>query len=207
MRERVSSTHEELQLLATARSGNAEAFEKLVKPHCDALLRIAQRILHNREDAEDAVQTTLLKAWRNLDSFQGRSRFSSWITRIAVNSALMRLRAGRHKSEVPIDEECQNCSARVPDELRSNPEHECSLNEDIALLDRALSRLKPRYLEILQMRYIEELSGMEVARILKMPVNTVKASLHRARGVVMRDLQRMLQPRRPAASVANETAA
>ena len=70
MSEQVSSAQEEQHLLATARGGNAEAFERLVTPHCDAILQAAQRLLHNREDAEDAVQTTLLKAWRNLDTFQ-----------------------------------------------------------------------------------------------------------------------------------------
>lgn len=207
MNKRVPFGQEEQHLLAAARSGSAEAFEKLVAPHCDALLRATRRILRNHEDAEDAVQTTLLKAWRNLDTFQGRSRFSSWITRVAVNSALMRLRASRHRNEVSIDEECQgDCPARVPVELRSNPERECSLKEDIALLEKAVNRLKPHYLEVLEMRHVQELSGIEVARILKTPANTVKARLYRARGMVMRDLQKMLQPRRRGTSVANATA-
>ena len=91
-------------------------------------------------------------------------------------------------------------------EPRPNPEHECSMKEAIALLDRAVTRLKPRYLEVIEMRHVQELSGIEVARILKMPVNTVKARLHRARGLVMRDVQKMLRLRRRRAS-ANGTAA
>src|ERR1700747_543694 len=94
----------EENLLATARAGDPAAFETLVMPHRDAMFRIAQRILRNREDAEDAVQTAFLDALRHLDAFEGRSRFSSWLTRIALNAAFMRLRANRRKSEMSLDE-------------------------------------------------------------------------------------------------------
>ena len=83
---------EEAALLESAMAGDSAAFESLVRPHWGTLLRVSQRILRNREDAEDAVQNALLDAFRNLNSFQGRSRFSSWLIRIAMNAALMRLR-------------------------------------------------------------------------------------------------------------------
>ena len=78
---------DETALLASARAGDSAAFECLVMPHWNALLRITQRILRNREDAEDVVQTAFLDAFRNLNGFRGRSRFSSWLTRIAMNAA------------------------------------------------------------------------------------------------------------------------
>ncbi|HEV2172350.1 MAG TPA: sigma factor, partial [Nitrospira sp.] len=86
---------DEAILLESARAGDSAAFECLVMPHWEALLRITQGILRNREDAEDAVQSALLDAFRNLDGFHGRSRFSSWLTRIAMNAAFMRLRVSR----------------------------------------------------------------------------------------------------------------
>jgi RNA polymerase sigma-70 factor (ECF subfamily) len=95
---------EETTLLASARAGDSAAFECLVMPHWDALLRVTQRILRNREDAEDAVQTAFLDAFRNLNAFHGRSRFSSWLTRIAMNAAFMRLRLSRRKNETSLDE-------------------------------------------------------------------------------------------------------
>src|SRR5580658_2937933 len=100
----VDAKQEEQQLLSSAQAGNAEAFEKLIKPHVNALLRVTQRMLRNREDAEDTVQTTLLKAWRSLNTFQGRSQFSSWLNRIAINSALMKMRANRRIIDLSLDE-------------------------------------------------------------------------------------------------------
>ena len=90
-------TEAEEDLLASARAGDAAAFESLVMPHRDAILRLTQRILRNREDAEDVVQTAFLDALRHLHDFQGRSRFSSWLTRIALNAAFMRLRRPRKR--------------------------------------------------------------------------------------------------------------
>jgi RNA polymerase sigma-70 factor, ECF subfamily len=97
-------TSEERNLLASARAGDSAAFERLVMPHWDVLLRVTQRILRNREDAEDAVQTAFLDAFRNLNGFRGHSRFSSWLTRIAMNAALMRLRVSRRERETSLDE-------------------------------------------------------------------------------------------------------
>src|SRR5215469_10725551 len=100
-------------------------------PHRDRILRLTQRILRNREDAEDAVQTVFLDALRHLDGFQGRSQFSSWLTRIALNAAFMRLRSARRRTEMSLDEMFQRDSAdrfQVV-EARRNPEQECSVKE------------------------------------------------------------------------------
>lgn len=105
-----SITEEEASLLISARAGDSAAFECLVMPHWDALLRTTQRILRNREDAEDAVQTALLDAFRNLNGFHGRSRFSSWLTRIAMNAALLRLRVSRRKRETSLDDVTEKAS-------------------------------------------------------------------------------------------------
>src|SRR5215469_16863957 len=102
---------EEESLLASARAGDPEAFANLVMPHRNGILRLTQRILRNREDAEDAVQTAFLDALRHLDGFQGRSRFSSWLTRIALNAVFMRLRSSRRRSERSLDEIFQRDTA------------------------------------------------------------------------------------------------
>src|SRR6201997_156793 len=105
--EKVQSSlvsNEEESLLACARAGDTAAFASLVMPHREGILRLTQRILRNREDAEDAVQTAFLDALRHLDSFQGRSRFSSWLTRIALNAAFMKLRLSRRRTETSLDE-------------------------------------------------------------------------------------------------------
>jgi RNA polymerase sigma-70 factor (ECF subfamily) len=153
-------------------------------PHWDALLRATQRILRNREDAEDAVQTAFLDAFRNLNAFHGRARFSSWLTRIAMNAALMRLRISRRKRETSLDEVTEAGDARErfhPVETRPNPEQEYLSNEGRVLLAKGLKKLRPLYVEVLHLRNVQELSAKETARILELPVGTVKARLHRAR--------------------------
>lgn len=201
----LTAMQEEQHLLQSARGGNAEAFEKLVKPHWNALLRVAQRILRNREDAEDTIQTALLNAWLNLDAFQGRSRFSSWLTRIAINSALMQLRAIRYrKNEVPLDEMVQ------PDspigfsvvEARSNPEHDFSAKEILQLIESAFHRLGLHYADVLEMSVVQELTVKEAARILDVPVATVKSRLYRARGILSRSVQAKIGLRRQHVNVA-----
>lgn len=179
-----SITEEEAALLASARAGDSAAFECLVMPHWDALLRTTQRILRNREDAEDAVQTALLDAFRNLNGFHGRSRFSSWLTRIAMNAALLRLRVSRRKRETSLDdvtEEGKPRASRQLVETRLNPEQEFLSNERRVLLRKGLKRLRPPDVKILHLRTMQELSAEETARILEVPVKTMKSRLHRAR--------------------------
>jgi len=202
-------TREEARLLACARAGDAAAFGSLVMPHRDAIFRVTRRILRNPDDAEDAVQTAFLEALRHLDSFQGRSQFSSWLTRIAMNAAFMRLRTSRRKSETSLDEMIQGVdrSRRLHlAEARPTPEQEYSAKEVRGLLDKALDRLGPLYVEILHMRDIEELSAKEAARILGVPVGTVKARLHRARARLTQHVQVMLVPKRRPRVVKNRRA-
>ena len=200
-----SVTNVEESLLASARAGDAAAFASLVMPHRDSILRLTQRILRNREDAEDAVQTAFLDALRHLDGFQGRSRFSSWLTRIAMNAAFMRLRSVRRKTELSLDEMFQRDTAsrfEVVD-ARSNPEQQCSANEARVLLAKAMDRLGPLYAEVLHMLHVQGLPVRDVARILGVPVGTVKARLHRARFKLTRHLRPMFGRRKRPSGVKN----
>ena len=198
-------TKEEESLLACARAGDTAAFASLVMPHRDGILRLTQRILRNREDAEDAVQTAFLDALRHLDSFQGGSRFSSWLSRIAMNAAFMKLRTSRRKNEASLDEMVERETAARFEvvEGRPNPEQECSLKEARLLLAKAIDRLGPLYREVLHMFHVQELSAKEAARILGVPVGTVKARLHRARSRLSQRLQSMLVRRRKPALAKN----
>src|SRR5215468_6924730 len=95
---------EEVRLVAAGKAGDRDAFSKLVMPHANRLFRAAHRITRNREDAEDAVQDCIVSAFVRLASFTGASRFSTWLTRIAINAALMRLRKRRLSREVAMEE-------------------------------------------------------------------------------------------------------
>lgn len=197
---------QEATLLASARAGDPAAFECLVMPHWDALLRVTQRILGNREDAEDAVQTAFLDAFRNLNGFHGHSRFSSWLTRIAMNAAFMRLRVHRRKRETSLDEisETGKAWARLhPVETKPNPEQEYLSKEARVLFEEGLKKLKPRDVEVLHLRGVQGLSTKETARILQLPVNSVKSRLHRARTKLTGHVQAIVTCRRHRGNVRN----
>jgi RNA polymerase sigma-70 factor (ECF subfamily) len=187
-------TSDEATLLASARAGDSTAVERLVMPHWDALLHITQGILRNREDAEDAVQTAFLDAFRNLNGFHGHSRFSSWLTRIAMNAALMRLRVCRRKRETSLDDATETGEARARFHLvetRLNPEQEYLSKESRVLFKAGLKKLGPLYIEVLHLHNVRELSTLETARILDLPLGTVKARLHRARTKLAQHVQSM----------------
>ena len=120
----IVANQEEHHLLGCALAGSSEAFNRLVEPHWDALLRVTQLILRNREDAEDTVQATILNAWLNLESFEGQSRFSTWLTRIAIDSAFIHLCANSYKSEVSLDDFVHYESTSGPRLLDSEPDPE-----------------------------------------------------------------------------------
>src|SRR5580700_7573054 len=197
-------TSDESTLLASARAGDAAAFECLVMPHRRTLLRVTQRILRNREDAEDAVQTAFLDAFRNLNCFRGSSRFSSLRTRIAMNAALMRLRVSRQKKETSLDELTEAGKARTSFllvETRLNPEQEYLSKEGRVLLEKGLKKLRPLYVEVLHLRNLQEFSAKETAKMLELPVGTVKARLHRAHAKLARHVQSIVTHKRHRSSL------
>src|SRR5690349_19760080 len=130
---------DELALVQAAKGGDVEAFEDLVRRYDRNVFRIAQHITQNREDAEDVVQDAFLKAYSNLHQFQGQSKFYTWLVRIAVNEALMRLRRRRPERTVSLDEEVKTEEDSVPLEVAdwsANPE--CIAGQDSG------SSLRPR---------------------------------------------------------------
>jgi RNA polymerase sigma-70 factor (ECF subfamily) len=196
--------NQEAALLESARAGDSAAFECLIMPHWDALLRVTQRVLRNREDAEDAVQAAFFDAFRSLKAFRGHSRFSSWLTRIAINAALMRLRVSRKKRETSLDEVTETGGARFhPVETRLNPEQEYLSKEVRVLLQEELLKLGAIDVEILHLRGLQELSARETAKILELPVGRIKSRLHRARAKLARHLQSRTKSRRHRGSVKN----
>lgn len=155
--------------------------------------RLAFRITRNQEDAEDAQQEALLKAHRNLDQFQGRARFTTWISRIAINEALMCLRKRRSAVQVPLEDAFQEDeAASVNFELHSNiqdPETAYSQMELRNLLTQAISGLRPLHREVFLLRAVESLSVVDTAKALQVSVSTVKTRMRRAR----RELKEILQ--------------
>lgn len=176
----------ETALLARLRAGDSSAFEDLVREHGGHLLAVARRLLRQDEDARDAVQDAFLLAFRGLPAFAGRCRLSTWLHRITVNAALMKLRTRSRKPEAPLDDLLPDF---LPDGHHITQFTEWSLSPSQHLLRAeareqvraAIDRLPTAYRTVLLLRDIEELDTTEVARLLGISTNAVKIRVHRAR--------------------------
>src|SRR5213595_2055521 len=151
----------ELPLVMAAKKGDLEAFSGLVKRYDRNIFRIAQHITHNEEDAQDVVQEAFLKAYQNLEQFQGNSKFYTWLVRIAVNEALMKLRKRKSDKTVSLDEPQDTGEDLVAREIAvwdDDPEKKFSRDELGEILDEAVQSLKPSFRTVFVLRDIEELS-------------------------------------------------
>ena len=176
--------NEEQDLVERARTGDASAFTRLVEKYERKIFRLARNITQNDEDAEDVLQETFMKAYSNLDSFQGQSKFYTWIVRIAVNEALMKLRKRKSDRTVSLDEPHETEEDTVTREIavwEDDPEKRYSQDELRDILTRAIESLKPAFRTVFVLRDIEELSTEETAEALGISIPAVKSRLLRAR--------------------------
>jgi RNA polymerase sigma-70 factor (ECF subfamily) len=175
---------DESVLLAQAREGDTQAFGELVRRYESKIFRLAQHITQNREDAEDVLQETFLKAYEHLDQFQGNSKFYTWVVRIAVNQALMKLRRRKTDKSVSLDETIDTGEDTIVREIAAwdeDPEQRFSREEIGQILDSAIQSLEPPYRSVFVLRDIEGLSTEETADALDLTVPAVKSRLLRAR--------------------------
>jgi RNA polymerase sigma-70 factor (ECF subfamily) len=179
------------QLLGAAKSGQSVAFGELFNRYKLRIFRLAQRIMRNREDAEDVVQETFLLAFVHLPDFQGSARFSTWLSRIAINAALMRLRKRARKAEISIDEHSETDDIAFRDavtDLGPNPEQDCIREESSRILREALAELKPNARRVLELFELEGRSMKEVADNMGISVSAVKARIFHARPKMRHEL-------------------
>jgi RNA polymerase sigma-70 factor, ECF subfamily len=175
---------DETSLVTQAREGDNHAFAGLVKRYEAKIFRLAQHITQNREDAEDVLQETFLKAYEHLDQFQGNSKFYTWIVRIAVNQALMKLRRRKADRSVSLDEDIDTGEDTVTREVAAwdeDPEQRFSREELGEILNSSVDSLAPAYRSVFVLRDVEDLSTEETAEALNISVPAVKSRLLRAR--------------------------
>ena len=174
----------EEQLIAAARTGRRAAFGELCERHIKRVSCVTRRILGNREDAEDAAQECLLSAFVHLKGFDGRSQFATWLTRIAINAALMKLRKNRRAQEVPIDEPNPSSEPVAQREFRDgtpDPEESCSLRERKRIVVSAISGLRPRARNVVELIHLQGHSIRETAQILGISTAAVKTRMFHAK--------------------------
>jgi RNA polymerase sigma-70 factor (ECF subfamily) len=187
---------DESALVAQAKAGDQNAFAELVNRYERKVYRLAKNITRNDEDAEDVLQDAFLKAYTHLDNFKGDSKFYTWIVRIAVNEALMRLRKRKTDRSVPLDEPVELGEETVTREIAvwdDNPEQRYSQEEWRRILDEAVDTLKPDFRTVFVLRDIEELSTEETAETLGISVPAVKSRLLRARLALRETLTRQFK--------------
>jgi RNA polymerase sigma-70 factor, ECF subfamily len=175
---------DDMDLVHASKNGDVAAFEQLVKRYDRKLHRIAQHVTHNREDAQDAVQEALFKAFQSLGQFREESQFSTWLIRITVNQSLMKLRKQRTMKEVSLDEDLRTEEDMLPMEIADwapNPEQLYRASELRDILARALGELRPILRTVFVLRDIERLSTDQTADVLGLSYPAVKARLWRAR--------------------------
>ena len=187
---------EEMQLVRRAKGGDDSAYEELVRRYDRNVFRIAQHITQNREDAEDVVQEAFLKAYSNLAKFQEQSKFYTWLVRIAVNEALMKLRRRKPERTVSLDEEVKTEDDSLPREVADwspNPEQMYNQAELRDILTRTIQGLPSGFRTVFVLRDVEGLSTEETAEALELSIPAVKSRLLRARLQLRERLNRFFQ--------------
>jgi RNA polymerase sigma-70 factor (ECF subfamily) len=189
---------EERVLVQAAKTGDDGAFSELVRRYDRNVFRIAQHITQNREDAEDVVQDAFLKAYTNLGQFQGQSKFYTWLVRIAVNEALMKLRRRRPERFVSLDEDIKTEDDSVPREVADwspNPEQMYNQAELKEILGKTIQGLPTGFRTVFVLRDVEGLSTEETAEALELSIPAVKSRLLRARLQLRERLSRYFSKR------------
>jgi RNA polymerase sigma factor (sigma-70 family) len=177
-------------LVAAAKVGDHPAFVELWTRHSNTAFKMVYRVTGNRDDAEDAVQDAWMKAYVHLNTFDGRAKFSTWLTRIAINSALMILRKKRAHPETSTDWSDDGETWRqweMADE-RVNIEDHYARKEAERYLKRAIHRLRPALRTIIEIQQSHDSSVKEIAEVAGISVAATKSRLLRARTVLRRSL-------------------
>lgn len=181
---------DEARVVSEAKRGESAAFDALWRAHASAVLRTTYRITRNREDAEDALQDSFLSAFANLHAFDGRSRFSTWLTRIAINASLMIVRKSRSAFELSLedrdahgDPQVTNLPDRGPD-----PEAQAAGSERAERVRQAITALRPSIRCAIELQMLGERSVQETAATMGLTVPAAKSRLNHARSELRESL-------------------
>lgn len=196
--KRRTDASEESALLVAAKNGDSAAFESLCKQSANMVFRVGRRMMRNNEDAQDVLQESFQQAFIHLKNFNGDSRFSTWLSRIAINAALMKLRKKEHLRDVSLDESNENEPSSPRLDLQDqglNPEQLYGQMERQRILSEAMNELTPGMRKAIELRELDERSSEETARIMGISVSAVKARVFHGRKKLRERLKHYVGPR------------
>lgn len=184
-------------LVTRAQNGEYLAYVELCRHHREMVFRIVLRITHNPDDAEDVLQDSWMRAFAHIGSFDQRSAFSTWVTRIAMNSALTTVRRRRTRRELSLDNPIDSGNHRVIEmlELSRNPEERCLETERMRLVRQAIKRLNPKLRTAIELRLSHDGSVNELAMLAGVSLPTMKSRLLRARLTLREHMSKVLKGR------------
>ena len=182
----------DMYLVAAAKDGDRQAYAELCSRHSKQILRTVRRITRDVADAEDTLQEALLKAYIHIGGFEGRSAFSSWLTRIAINSALMLWRKRQCQPVYSFESVSDVEDFKLPEPMEAsyNPEESCIQNALEDELDHAIRYLSPTLRAVMQIRYREDASVAQIAKKLGISESAVKSRLLRAKSKIRAHLEK-----------------
>lgn len=179
-----TSAQRDLDLVKQAMKGDQHAYAELLKAYRESIYYMMMKMVRNADDADDLTIEAFGKAFKRLESFNSDYAFSTWLFRIASNNAIDFIRKKKKASIYSIDEDFNDDESKGVFEVKSgdlNPEQELIKDQRIKEMHRIINLLKPKYKQLIEMRYLKELSYDEIASEMDLPVGTVKAQLFRAR--------------------------
>ncbi len=190
--ERMSATEQDL--VSRLQASDPAAYEELIEDYADMVFRVAYRVLRNEQDAEDAMQETFLTVYRRIGQFRGEAKFSSWLYRIAANTALdlLRMRNRKQDAQEPLAVEDDEAESLLVDEVAPLPEDALTTRETLAHIHSILAGMSPKLSEAFVLYEIQGLSMQETADALGISLSAAKVRVHRARLLLQKELTQCL---------------
>jgi len=188
---RTESRREDIHLINAAIRGDQAAYKELMKKYRDSIFNLIYRIIRDREQVEDLTQETFVKAFGSLRNFNREYAFSTWLYKIATNSSIDYIRKKKLQTmsiNKPISHEDSDYSFEIPDSTYE-PDKFIIQRQKLKIIAEAIDQLPPKYKQVIVLRHNEERDYSEIAKILKIPIGTVKAHIFRARELLYKYLR------------------
>ncbi len=189
--KRSESREEDAALIKRALKGDQKAFKRLRMKYYDAVYNAIYRMIHDKEEVTDLAQEAFIKAFTSLASFNEEYAFSTWLFKIATNNSIDYIRRKKLQTfsiDKPIESKDSDYTFEIPDSTYE-ADSELIANQRKKLLDDAIASLPPRYRQVILLRHVEEKEYQEIAKLLKLPLGTVKAHIFRARELLYKKLR------------------